>query len=414
MTPFKQIGKYKVVRELGRGGMGAVYEAENPEVRHRVAIKILDVKYAQDAQASARFRIEGIAANLPRHPGIVHVLERGLCEDGAPYIVMDYVEGETLRRRVESYPTGMPTSMVIRLARQIADALGAAHDVKVIHRDIKPENVMLSRDSAVRGGERARVLDFGIAVINNKNSDPLDVSLADTKIKAVPLGGLVGTVFYMAPEQWNGTGQKELDDKADVYQLGIVLYEMLTGHPPFVSDSAMAIGYMHNTQEPKPLLSVKPHLPAELAGLVHRMLNKSSSQRPTMNQVGACLLLLEEDLASPSTSQSASIAVLPMPRPTRWLALALGAAICLAALLAGREILPGRRSVVWQVSSIPPGAELIGPGGEFLGLTPWQKQQRRDVGTVSLTLKLVGYRTETIQVDFSQDCAQTIKLERAP
>lgn len=408
MTTPKQIGKYKVLRELGRGGMGTVYEAENLEVRHRVAIKLLDAKYAQDPQVAARFRTEGIAANLPRHPGIVQVLERGLCEDGAPYIVMEYVEGESLRRRARAYPKGVPTAMVVRLGKQIADALAAAHEVKVIHRDIKPENVMLTRDAAVRGGERAKVLDFGIAVINDEQ---IDISHSDTLVKTNPFGGLIGTVYYMAPEQWNGTGRSQLDDKADTYQLGVVLYELLTGAPPFVADAAIAIGYMHIQREPAALLTQKPDLPPELAALIHRMLSKSPGQRPTMRRVMTSLERLEEEFTIASASMSAGITPLALPRPRRWLALALGAAIVLVALLTLWELLPGRRTVTWQVSSIPSGAELVGPAGQVLGQTPWRKRNRRDVCSVSLMIKRAGYRTAIIQVDCSQDFDQIIKLE---
>lgn len=411
MTAPKQIGKYTVLRELGRGGMGVVYEGENQEVRHRVAIKLLDAKYADDPQIAARFRTEGIAANLPRHPGIVQVLERGLCEDGAPYIVMEYVEGEALRRRVRLHPRGLPTTMVVRLGKQIADALAAAHEAKVIHRDIKPENVILTRDSAVRGGERAKVLDFGIAVIGDAQ---LDVSQSDTQVKTNPFGGLIGTVYYMAPEQWSATGRGDFDDKADTYQLGIVLYELLTGQPPFVAEAAVTIGHMHISMEPPPLLSLKPNLPAELPALVHRMLSKSPGQRPTMRQVATTLERLEEELAFAGASQSAGLIPLVLPRPRRWLALALGAAVMLAGLLTIRELLPGTRDVTWEVSSVPAGAELLGPAGQVLGQTPWRKRQHRDVCRVPLTLKLAGYRPETIQVDCSQDSEQTIKLERAP
>lgn len=411
MKSPKQIGKYNVLRELGRGGMGTVYEGENLEVRHRVAIKLLEAKYAQDPQVAARFRTEGIAANLPRHPGIVQVIERGLCEDGAPYIVMEYVEGESLRSRVRAYPKGLPTSMVLRLGRQIADALAAAHEVKVIHRDIKPENVILTRDSAVPGGERARVLDFGIAVISDEQ---IEISHSDTQVKTNPFGGMIGTVFYMAPEQWNGTGRGELDDKADTYQLGVVLYELLTGSPPFVADAAVAIGYMHINKEPTPLISLKPNLPAELAELIHRMISKSPGHRPTMRQTVASLERIEGVLTLANASQSASLAPLVLPRLRRWLALTLGAAVLLAAVMTVVELLPGKRFVSWQVSTIPARADLIGPDGQILGQTPWQKRQRRDVCTVSLTLKLTGYRTEAIQVDCSQDFDQTIKLERAP
>ncbi len=134
----KRLGKYRILRELGRGGMGVVYEAEHDQVRHRVAIKVLDPLLARNPQQAARVRVEGIAANLPRHPGIVQVLESEHC-DGTPYIVMEMVSGQSLREILSQCGGRLESQRVVRLAKQLADAFAAAHDVGIVHRDVKPD-----------------------------------------------------------------------------------------------------------------------------------------------------------------------------------------------------------------------------------------------------------------------------------
>ncbi|HNI59894.1 MAG TPA: serine/threonine-protein kinase, partial [Pseudomonadota bacterium] len=176
------IGNYRLVREIGRGGMGTVYEAEHERVKNRVAIKVLHPEYCKDPQIVARFRQEPMAANLTRHAGITHVFESDVLPDGTPYLVMEFLDGQSLRMRLRKARGGLPQLQVIRFARQLADALGAAHSKKIIHRDIKPENIMLVRDDAVPGGERAKVLDFGIAVVAEDASLSMSSS-SNTQIK---------------------------------------------------------------------------------------------------------------------------------------------------------------------------------------------------------------------------------------
>ena len=168
-----QIGNYRVIREIGRGGMGAVYEAEHQRVKNRVAIKVLHPEYCRDPQIVARFRQEPMAANLPGHAGIAHVIESEVLDDGTPYIVMEYLDGDSLRQRIRKARGGLSELSAVRFGKQVADALAAAHAKKIVHRDIKPENIMIVRDDAVAGGERAKVLDFGIAVVGRRTRDVL-------------------------------------------------------------------------------------------------------------------------------------------------------------------------------------------------------------------------------------------------
>jgi serine/threonine-protein kinase len=406
-----QIGKYRVLREIGRGGMGVVFEAENTEVRHRVAIKMLNAEYASEPQVLARFRSEGIAANLPRHAGIIHVLERGVHEpDGIPYIVMEYVDGESLRRRLQRHKEGLPIKTVLRFGKQLTDALAAAHAHKIIHRDIKPENIMITRDSAVPGGERTKILDFGIAVIAKEN---LSLSIRETQVNTNPFGPIIGTIAYMPPEQWHGYGRDKLDAKADVYAMGAMFYELLTGQPPFVAEEAITVGYMHINKEPVPLTTVNPKVPAALATLVSRMLNKAPGQRPSMKQVYAQLERME---AAASNSQLDAIP--DPPRLSRWAALGLGVVALLVALGIALESWlghgPGTSKVRWRITTQPPGASVMGPGGRVLGVTPWLYERPRDVGHLMVTLKLPGYRTTTLKLDRSQSQDQTLPLVPEP
>jgi serine/threonine-protein kinase len=406
-----QIGKYRVLRELGRGGMGVVYEAENSEVRHRVAIKMLNAEYAYEPQIMARFRAEGIAANLPQHAGIIHVLERGVHkDDGAPYIVMEYVEGESLRARLKHHPHGLPVKTVVRFGKQLADALAAAHERKIIHRDIKPENVMITRDSAVPGGERTKILDFGIAVVAKEY-----LSLSrDTQVNTNPFGTIIGTIAYMSPEQWQGARRDKIDDKADVYAMGAMLYELLTGQPPFVAEEAISVGYMHINKEPAPLKAENPRVPLLLADLVARMLAKAPRQRPAMEQVGK--LLAHIDAAGVSSAQ---LDQLPR-RGRRWVLVGGGALVVAAAAAVaidaapevGLRLAPAR--VRWRIRSEPAGAQIIGPDERVLGVTPWVHDRPRDVGQLTVTLRLPGYRPVTLQLDHNRSTEQMISLQKAP
>jgi len=319
---------------------------------------------------------------------------------------MEFVEGKSLRSQVKAHPYGMPIGMVQRLGAQIADALAAAHRAHVIHRDIKPENVMLTPDSAVRGGERAKVLDFGIAVIR---SDQINLSGVETEIKTDPLAGLVGTVFYMAPEQWQGVGRDELDEKADVYQLGVMLYEMLVGRPPFVSKEPLSIGFKHISESPQPPQERRTEIPKELSDLVLAMLAKKPSARPAMSRVATTLDRLEEASSAPSIPGDAT--GIPVYRPRRAIVLAMLALGLTAVGVAFWEFRPRSRHVTWQIDSVPTGAAIIGPGGQVLGQTPLRLQQKRDAGKVELTIRLLGYQDARVFPDCDANFVETVRLE---
>ena len=262
------LGNYRIVRKLGEGGMGAVFEAVHQEIGRRAAVKVLHPQFAQNAQVATRFLNEAKAANLIEHPGVVEIFEFSRLPDGTTYIVMEFLKGESLAKRLERGPLGLDT---LRIARQIASVLAAAHENGIIHRDLKPDNVFIVRDPEAPGGERAKVLDFGIAKI------------AEEHTMKTQAGSVLGTPAYMAPEQCKGAAL--VTDKSDVYALGIMMYEMLCGHVPFRGTGLGDIMVAHLTQEPSPLRDVTPDVSPELAAYVHRLLAKDPAMRPTMKEV---------------------------------------------------------------------------------------------------------------------------------
>lgn len=270
------IGKYRLVRLLGEGGMGVVWEAEREGLGGRVALKILRAEYAQQAEFAARFFNEAHATNAIDHPAMVKVFDHGQTPEGAAFLAMEYVAGESLASRLEKTPL-LGALAVMQLGRQIASAIAAAHAKRIIHRDLKPENIMIVIDDDSMVGERIKILDFGIAKIANQARQIVQTQ-----------GNIVmGTPPYMSPEQC--AGGKGIDDKSDVYTLGVILYQMLAGRTPFVADEpGMYVG-MHLFKEPPPLASLAPATPLPLVELVHAMLAKEPSQRPPMAEVAGTL-----------------------------------------------------------------------------------------------------------------------------
>jgi serine/threonine-protein kinase len=203
------IANYRVIRLLGEGGMGLVYEAVRDDIGVRAAVKVLRPEYAHNAELAGRFINEARAANMVQHPGLVRVFDYGRLPTGEPYLAMEFLEGVSLRARMmRDRPLGEGDAM--RLGRQIAAAVGAAHAKQIVHRDLKPENVMIIDDADAPGGERAKVLDFGIAKL--ETGAPSQVRTRTNT--------MMGTPVYMAPEQCRGL--KTITDRADVYSLGVI------------------------------------------------------------------------------------------------------------------------------------------------------------------------------------------------
>lgn len=291
-----RIGPYRIVRQLGEGGMGAVFEAVHEQIERRVAIKVILPEYARDAEFTARFFNEARVVNRVGHPGLVQISDYGRLPDGTAYIVMEFLEGETLARRLGQPGGKLSLPEVIQLGWQLADSLAAAHDKGVVHRDLKPENVMIVPDPYMANGERTKLLDFGIAKVAEPGALELTQG-AKTKANQV-----MGTPDYMSPEQCAGAAG--VDGKSDVYSLGVMLFRMLAGRSPFVAETSSQIMGMHMFVAPPLLRDLAPKVPPSLAELVHRMLAKNADARLTMRQMAAILERLGEQYPLPKRSAS--------------------------------------------------------------------------------------------------------------
>ena len=261
------IGHYKISKRIGSGGMGEVYLATDLTAGRKAALKLLPMRFTGDAGRLTRFQQEARAVVGLNHPNILTVYEIG--EDhSAHYIASELIEGETLRQRLMR--GGMELSETIDVAIQVADALAAAHETGIVHRDIKPENIMLRPDGYVK------VLDFGIAKLAEQEvpvTIPIDEALL---LVETNLGSILGTVRYMSPEQARGA---PVDKRTDIWSLGIVLYEMITGHAPFTGDTPREAMSSILETEPPPLTSYIAQTPAQLQQIVSKALNKEREER---------------------------------------------------------------------------------------------------------------------------------------
>jgi serine/threonine-protein kinase len=274
----QRFGNYLATALLGEGGMGAVYLAEHPNIGRQVAIKVLRSELGRDEQSLARFINEARAANSIRHPNIIEILDSGVTENGISYLVMELLRGESLTSRIKRKGK-LPPDEAVALVMQTASALGAAHAKGIVHRDLKPDNLFVVPDEANPGSEHIKVLDFGIAKLQ---------TTAPGGFVKTRTGALMGTPIYMSPEQCLGT--KEVDWRSDIYSLGAILYELTTGHPPFLSEGFGALLNMHLNQPPRPPREIEPTIPPGLESVVLRMLSKKPDDRfQSMAEVQAAL-----------------------------------------------------------------------------------------------------------------------------
>ena len=261
------IGHYKISESIGTGGMGEVYLATDITAGRKAALKLLPVRFTGDAERLKRFQQEARAVVGLNHPNIVTVYEIG--EDHSiHYIASELIEGETLRERLTRGP--MQLSEAVDVAIQVASALAAAHQAGIVHRDIKPENIMLRPDGYVK------VLDFGIAKLAEQEvpaTMPRDEALL---LVETNLGSILGTVRYMSPEQACGA---QVDKSTDIWSLGVVLYEMVTGHAPFTGDTPKEVMSSILEKEPPPLTNYIAHPPAELQQIISKTLRKDREER---------------------------------------------------------------------------------------------------------------------------------------
>lgn len=318
-----QIRGYRILEPIGRGGMGQVFLAEDPTLERRVAIKMIAAPLAAEAAARSRFLREARAMAGIEHPHVVRVYAFGEAE-GQPYIVMEYVEGETLAARLSA--TRLALEDALRIAREVAQALAAAWSRGIVHRDVKPANILLDRE------EHVKVADFGLA--RPTRGEDSDVTGA---------GHVVGTPHYVSPEQARGD---DIDFRSDVYSLGIVLFEMLGGRKPFTGGSPMEVMAKHLTEPLPAIRDTRPDVPPGVATLVEAMTAKAPAARPA--SYPELLRRLSSAAATdaapdPATSTMPS---LPKAKPVRAVARPAykwaAALALLAALLAGAVLMLGR------------------------------------------------------------------------
>ena len=254
---------YQLVGRIGQGGMGAVYEAHHLRVRKRVAVKLLNRAMASKDVALARFHREAVVASRLGHPNLVNVLDFGSSADGQPYLVMEFLEGEDLDRRIRR-AGAMPLPSAIRISRQVGAAVSAVHAKGIVHRDLKPANIFLVH---VPGEpDFVKVLDFGVSKIRASETKLTDASKA------------VGTPIYMSPEQAFGPSHA-VDHRADQWALACIIWEMLSGHPPFSADDPDALFYQLRNLSPQPLSADVPDLPPALEPVLLRALSKRPADR---------------------------------------------------------------------------------------------------------------------------------------
>jgi serine/threonine protein kinase/Tfp pilus assembly protein PilF len=261
------ISHYKILDKIGEGGMGEVYLAEDARLGRKLALKILPAEFTRDAERVARFQQEARAASALNHPNIITIYEVGE-HQGVHFIATEFIEGRTLRQSLSL--TGMDLREALDIVLQIASALQAAHEAGITHRDIKPENVMLRPDGYVK------MLDFGLAKLTEKSDPKVDTEAA-TKIKAnTDPGTVMGTVTYMSPEQARGL---RVDARSDIFSLGVVLYEMITGRVPFDGPTSSDVIAAILMAEPQPLSQYIANVPAELEWSLGKALRKDRDQR---------------------------------------------------------------------------------------------------------------------------------------
>ena len=274
--------------------MGVVYEAVHEQIGQRVAAKVLYLQLAQQPEYMERFVREARASSMIRHDGLAKIFDFGLMEGGPPYILMEFLEGDLLRTRMDHLPPPqrMDVPHALRIARQIASALAAAHDKGVVHRDLKPENLMLVSDSEAPSGERVKILDFGVAKF-----------LASPHRTSMRGGQILGTPQYMSPEQCRGA--RDIGPRSDVYSLGVLLYEMLTGSLP-VDGTTQQLLAKHLAGPPPTVIARTPSLPPQVSELVARMMALKPDARPEMTEVTAAIKQLRTELADPSETNGPS------------------------------------------------------------------------------------------------------------
>jgi tRNA A-37 threonylcarbamoyl transferase component Bud32 len=407
-------GRYLITRKIGQGGMGAVFEATHTLIGKRVAVKVLLDKYARREAIVARLEQEARLAASTRHEHIIDINDFGTTEDGRTFVVMEYLEGESLAECL--HREGMlPEQRILRLASQIASALAAAHSKGIVHRDVKPENVFLLKRN---DQDFVKVVDFGIS-----KSLRTSETAAEDQIRLTQTGMVLGTPLYMSPEQ--ARGDDDLDQRIDVYAVGVIMYELATGRVPFIGTNYLSVISQVLNDEPRPPRALRPELSEEFEAIVLKALAKSKHDRyqsaeELLSDIGA---LLDDPTHSTERARITGPRRKPLPRRGRGLLFLAGAiAIAAAAVVAVVAMMRGpeqaaraaatdangtvvttpppdaappvdARSVetlTFKIVSTPPGASIY-EGGRFLDKTPYMYIAPANEEKINLVAHLDGW-----------------------
>jgi len=432
----QSVGNYQVTAKLGEGGMGAVFLAEHPVIGRKAALKVIHPQHARNPDVVARFVNEATAISRIGHEHIVEVTDFGRTPDGDFYFTMEYLEGQPLSELI-SREAPLEPARALEIAAQIADALAASHAHGVVHRDLKPENIFL----VTRGEDVAfvKVLDFGLAKLLDGDGAPTHET---------GTGVVMGTPYYMAPEQCEG--RAELDGRADIYALGVVLFEMLTGKLPFGGNYGQVL-MKQMTMRPPAARSLVPSIPEELELVLQRALAKAPDQRfATMTELRDVLLdpanhgvtpdvSIHDDIsgrlraAEPLSRAEIRQRRTPAPRPPTTFGHGAGqlvsdasldriprhragraVGVVATALVAGAVLAAGltQRSAIWPAvlaasppaprtisvsfSSDPNGATVVDATGATLGVTPLSVQMKPTQSPAEYVFQKDGFETKTI------------------
>jgi serine/threonine-protein kinase len=260
------LGKLKLVRLLGQGGMGQVYEVEHLITRHRRALKIMHARYAESQETIARFIREAGVAGTLKTPHVVETYDAGQLEDGSPYVLMELLRGEPLSGLLDS-PAPLPAGRLVGIVCQVLEGLCVAHEAGIVHRDVKPDNIFIGRDE--RHQERVRLLDFGISKFTQGTVDYAGTLTSD--------GAMMGSPFYMSPEQ--ASGAKAVDERSDLYAVGVILYEGLARRRPFDAMSLPALVIKIHSGDHVPIQEAVPALAPGLGDIVERAMQVDRTLR---------------------------------------------------------------------------------------------------------------------------------------